>query len=396
MRDFSLKSTLLRHWSIPVVLAVCLAAAALHFNREWLCSSRQWTSETLCPAPSKDPSVRIQNLEKRIKRNPGDTEAWIALALEWGALDSSASRESRVVLDSALKLAPNDHRLKRLQARRALLDGDFNLAVGNLVGLVRNLKDAQSSQALAGLMQYQPAVDAMAQHLQGDAEWLIPVLQAGAKNKIPVDLALPLVARAIELKVYTPQIAQAMIGPLKERGLWHEAYALWLAWQNKTLALPFNGSFDNGFTPNGFDWELGALPSTRIGIRVGQPEVEDHGRVLEVDFVGRNIPPVVVRQPMLLTQSRYTLTGEYRTKDLKAREGMGWSIVCGADATEVAATAGLKETDQAWRSFRLDFELPARCKMLAILQLQPRSEFDAVAGMRGQMQFDNLRMEVRP
>jgi hypothetical protein len=396
MRGIALKSVFLKHWSIPVAVALLLAAASAYFNREWLCSSRQWTSEQFCPEISKDPTVRIQTLERRIKRNPGDSEAWIQLAIEWSTLDPVGGRDSRAVLDGALKLAPNDHRLKRLQARRALMGGDFNLAIGILVNLVQDLKDAQSATALAGLMQYQPALDVMIQRVQGGADWLVPVLQASTRSKIPVDLALPIVARAIELKLYTPEIAQAMIPPLKARGLWHEAYALWLAWQNKPIMLPFNGSFDNGFTPNGFDWELGALPSSRIGVRVGQPEVEDHGRVLELDFIGRNIPNIIVRQPMLLTNPRYSFIGEYRTKDLKTREGLSWAVLCGTDGTEVARSTGLLDTEQNWRPFKLDFELPSKCNMLAILQLQPRSEFDAVAGMRGQIQIDNLRLESKP
>ncbi|MFM2112079.1 MAG: hypothetical protein RLZZ271_739, partial [Pseudomonadota bacterium] len=82
---------LLRHWSIPLVLAACLAAACLYFNREWLCASRQWGSDPFCSQVAKEPEQRIRLLERRIKRNPGDAESWIQLALEWGTLDKSGS-----------------------------------------------------------------------------------------------------------------------------------------------------------------------------------------------------------------------------------------------------------------------------------------------------------------
>lgn len=389
-------------WSLRLpcwlLLPLLLAGLALVWqtNRDHLCGHQEWLHEAFCPAQEEDPVRRIENLRRHLHGNPGDAQSWIKLAVEMSQGGHVFPPEAKAVIAMASKLAPNDPRVRQLLVRQLLDAGQWVAAVDALVYLVQQTKDRESAGMLAMLLQVPQARDAMVERVTPGAPWLEILFSVIGQSKMSPVFAMPLAHRVVELNGLTPAMARSLITPLKQAGHWNEAYALWLAWQGGSVSQPFNGSFDHGFMLDGFDWELGAAQAARSGVRVEQPEVAGRGRVLEVEFVGRGIPNPVIRQSMLLLQSRYTLRGEYQSAGLRTRDGVAWSLHCVHDGREVARSAGLGESAGQWVAFEIDIAWPAACGMAAVLQLQALSSYEAVAGMRGRILFDNLRLEPRP
>ena len=378
-------------------LMLVLAWLAWGSNLERACVLRQWPDLPSCMNRGSDPVAQVQSLQQRIDRNPGDSDAWIALALLSSRLDAPApGLDPDAVLKTATHLAPQDIRLQRLQAARALQRQAWPQAVDWLVGLVRDSDDAQAAVALAMLMQEPGALAAMQGHAKQVSRWLAPVINAMVQARVPVVAAMPLVVTALAQNDMPQELTQQLMRQLKSDGQWIDAHALWTAWLGRPTALVFNGSFDTGFIPDGFDWEIMPASPSKAGAQVLQLALAQHGGVLQVDFTGRPLAAPLVRQQVLLLNDRLAFSGQYMTAGLQAREGLAWVVKCAAGGREVVRTPAIKDTYRQWRRFDVEFSLPESCGHAAVLELQTFAPHESGTGFRGQATFDDFTLKALP
>lgn len=388
-------SVRLAAWLALTALALALAWLAWGYNLERACTLRQWPELASCASLVGDAAAQAQALRERIARNPGDSEAWIQLAVLASQPDPVAGLNPDAALDTATQLAGQDNRVQRLQAARAMIRQQWPQAVGWLVRLVQDAGDGRAALALAGLVAQPQALAAMQNQLQPGTRWLEPVINAMPQAGVPVVAAMPLVVRALPQQGVSPALALRLLRGFKADGQWLEAHALWTAWLGHPVPLLFNGDFEHGFIADGFDWDVTPAPPSKAGALVGQVTASGHGGVLEIEFSGKPVVQPVLRQHLVLLGNHYVFQGQFMANRLNVKEGLTWALLCATDGREVARTPVLKETGGEWRPFMIEFELRPGCGPAVSLQLQTVAPYEALTGLRGQVMFDNFKLEEK-
>ena len=376
-------------------LLLALAWAAWSINLERACVLRQWPELQSCINQDRSESAQRDSLFSQTERNPGDSEAWVQLALlssqptyKPGRLDHDA------ILDIATRLARQDRRLHRLQAIRAVQHQQWAVAVDWLTRLVEDSDDGRAAVALATLMREPLAMAAMKNHLKPGSRWFGLMVGALPQARVTVVEAMPLVVQAVAQKSVSPELMQQLLQQLKTEKQWIEARALWNAWLGHPSPLIFNGDFNNGFIPGGFDWEVTPEQPSKAGALVRQVALDKRGGVLQVEFTGRAIAAPVIRQHMVLLDKRYLLSGQFMTARFQTNEGLAWTVNCANDGREIARTPAIKDTSSLWQSFSFEFEVPASCANAVTLQLQTYAPYESGTGLRGQVTFDDFKLET--
>ena len=381
-------------WALCAALALALAALAVQRNLRRACDLGEWPEFSFCPQPDADVASQVRDLRARIDANPGDATPWLALALLTQQPGGVAPLDDAAVLATASRLVPQDAMLLRVQASRALQQRQWTQAVEALVRLVQEHGDAEAARVLAALMAEPAAVAALRAALVSGSTWFEAALAQLGAAKVPVVVAMPLVAQALPLKLLSPQSGQALMRTLKAGGQWLEAQALWVYLLGGSAPMLFNGGFENGFIADGFDWELREQAPSRAGVLFEQPPAGARGRVLQLTFTGRTIAQPLVRQLLVLPPGGYTLSGEYMARQMRTEQGLAWSLSCSAGGRELARSAPLLDTQGQWRSLKLALDVPGDCAAV-VLQLQTQLGSEALAGLRGQMSFDAFGLAAR-
>jgi hypothetical protein len=366
--------------------AALLAWLCVGANLERACVTVDTPYLDLCPGRVPGSPAHLAALRSHIAANPGDTNAYVQLAL----LDRSAVRAGAV--DAAATLTPTEPNILTLRAAAALDRQDWAGAAGALVQLTEYGAKPQAALVLAGMIAagHGPLLSA---YLTPGSHWLAPVLAQMAQTKAPFSAALPLVARGLQTGILDPTTVLSYVRQLKAAGAWVDAYSLWLRLHAKALPLLYNGGFDEAFQPDGFDWEVAArAPSNRAGAFVDRRRVEQRGSVLEIRFTGRAMQVPLVRQYLFLGEGRYRLRGDYMAHQLRIEQGLAWTVNCTA-ATQAGKSAALEDTAGAWQPFSFEFSVPAGCGLVASLQLETYAPSEAALGARGQVAFDAFSLQ---
>ena len=385
-----------KRWLVAALcaaLALALAALSLQRNLRRACDLREWPEFSFCPQPDAEVSAQVRDLRERIAANPGDTAPWLALALLTRQPGGVAPLNEEAVLAMAGRMAPQDALLLRVQAARALEQEQWPQAVAALVRLVQEQGDVEAARTLAALVPHPPAQTALKAALKPGATWLEPVLGQLGAAKVPVVLAMPLVAQALPLNLVSPQTGQALMRGLKANGQWLEAQALWVYLVGGAAPMLFNGGFETGFIADGFDWELRDEGPSKAGVLIEQPTMGERGRVLQLEFTGRPLAQPLVRQMLVLPPGSYALTGDYMARQMRTEQGLAWTFNCAAGGRELARTPPLLDTLGQWRKMAMSVAVPADCPAV-MLQLQTQLGSEALSGLRGQMSFDAFRLSA--
>lgn len=377
------------------------------------CWRQEWPGLPGCPPlAERSPSEQAAALRERVARNPGDSQAWVALAVLVQPEGGLPGEDSAALLAVATQLAPNDVRVLLMHAQRALQANDWSVAVERLGKLAVFHNHAGATRALAELIaraaharRMQPAPAELAGlpvalelGLQTEQRWLERAVRAMPRAKLAVVDAMPLVAQAMEQGTLSPALGQFVISQLKAGGHWLDAHAVWLSLWKQPLGLLFNGSFEQPFVAQGFDWEVTDANTHRAGAQVRRVGRGERGQVLQVVLTGRQIRLPIVRQHLLLTPGRYRLTGEFQSTDLRSQQGLSWVLSCAGSAQrpgpglELGRSAPLQAKGRSWQALDLVFEVPPDCGLGVALALQPQAAFEARTGMRGEMLFDGLSL----
>ncbi len=369
------------------VVALLLAWASVAVNLERACAVADTPYLLLC-GDGASGTQHVERLRARIAANPGDTAAYVQLAL---AEPGSAQGAAR--LTAAARLAPADPNVQLLKAARAAQGEDWAAAVEPLVQLVEFRASEQAAQVLARLIAGNQG-HLMVPHLTPGSRWFTQVLTAVSQGDANFSAALPLVTRALEAEALDPGVVRAYMGRLKATRNWADAYSLWLVLQGPQLPALYNAGFDQYFDTEGFDWEVASQsPVSRAGAVMGRPVVDKRGAVLDIRFTQRPIPVPLVRQHLFLGEGRYRLRGEFKGSQFRLEQGLAWTVRCGANAAAVGKSEPLGDTNGDWSAFQFDFTLPRDCGLVASLQLETYAPYAAGLGARGRIAFDAFSLE---
>jgi len=375
----------------PYRLALALAASCAALMLAWLCAEvdlGRGCAVDDTPYLDLCPSVATpENLRARIARNAGDSAAYVQLAL----LDRSPQQALYVA--AAAQLAPNDGNVLLMQAGAALDRQDWAHAAEPLVRLTNYRENAKASQVLARLIAGGQG-QLLFPYVTAGSHWLPRALDELQGLKAPFSAVLPLLSRALKTGVLGPDDARVYLRQLKSAGAWLDAYSLWVSLHDGPLPALYNGSFEEPFDPDGFDWEpTVTTPASRAGAIVERRGSDKHGAVLDVRFTGRALPAPLVRQYLFIGEGRYRLRGEYMAQQLRMENGLAWTVQCTTSRASAGRTAALGDTGGSWEPFTLDISVPPGCGAVVSLQLETFAPFEAGLGARGRVAFDALSLE---
>lgn len=383
-----------RHRALLTAGAVAAASALGWLSIENNLARGCWLQDTpyldLCRGQAAAGARDAAVLAAHIQRNPGDSAAYLQRAVA----DRSPARAR--LLEEAAKLAPNDRNILAAQATAALERQDWAAAVKPLVQLAEHRHSDPAALVLAQLIAGGQA-SLLLPHLTPGSHWLSRTLAQMSQLRLPFSPALPLVAQALKLELLDADTVRRYLRQLKAAGAWADAYALWLSLHGKPLPTLYNGSFDDAFQADGFDWEFSdATPASRAGAVAERRAAEERGAILDIRFTGRAMNLPLARQNLFLGPGRYRLTGEYMASQLRLEHGLGWSVKCTAAAAPAGRSAPLADTGGNWQAFSFEFQIPSGCGLVAGLQLETHTAAEAASGSRGRAAFDALSLERLP
>ena len=368
------------------VLAVIAVAGGMIFpiisvNMDQACVVNDTPYLPICPRGAHRPA----DLRARLSTSPGDTPAYIELAI----LEPGAS-----TLAAAVRLAPTNPKVQLLKAADALQRGQVRQAIRPLVELTEYHDGAAGPAALARLVVSGQTAE-LEPFLEPGKVWPARVLVQMNNAGGSMASALPLVSKALAAKALDPAAVSSYIKQLKAAHSWADGYALWLTLHGRALPLLYNGSFDQPFLDDGFDWEVPRqLSAGREGAVVDRTGAEERGAILDIRFTGRAISVPMIQQFVFTGAGRYQMKGDYRTREMHLEQGLSWFVRCASDTKAVAGQSeALLDTSGAWQQFKFDFVVPPTCGPVAVVQLEPTAKAEATAGGRGRAAFDALSIE---
>lgn len=384
-----------------LVLALWLGAQAWQRNLAEACWLDEWPRLGSCtPLAERPLPEQGAALRERVARNPGDSQAWVALAALAQRPGGAAGVDAPTVLATAARLAPNDRRVLAMQANLALQAQDWPTLVAKLVPLAQFHNSPEAATALGALVQDAAQVPALAaalsERLRVDARWLGRALHAMARDKRPLGFAMPLVSQAIAQGQLSPELGQFVMRQLKAQGQWVDAYAVWLALWKMPLGLLFNGDFEQPFVPHGFDWEVTDTQRHRAGARVNLINRGERGQVLQVVLTGRQMQMPMVRQHLVLPPGLYRFSGEFQSTELRSAQGLAWVLSCAKGGQELGRTPPIQAQGRSWQRLELAFTVPSDCGPGVELALRTQAAFEARAGVRGEVLFDRFALVAAP
>ena len=374
-------------FSVCCAAATLLAGASLSANRERTCSLQESLGASMCVQPAPGSAAESDTLRARVARNPGDANSLAAFALG----DRSPRRAGMLAV--ALQLAPRDPNLLLQRASVAFQRHDWTAAVAPLIELADRRDVPLAAQSLAYLVGIGEG-DLLAPYLTRGSAWLPRVLVQLRASGAPVSTALPLTLRASQLGVIDEDAVRAYMRELKAAGAWGDAYALWLSLHGRSQPILYNGSFDQPFEPDGFDWEVDtSAPARRAGVFAARRRSDERGGVLELKFTGRAIAVPIVRQYVFIAPGRYRVRGEYVSRQFQSEGGLMWSLRC--EKGMAGQSQPLRDTAGEWRGFDFELDVSPGCGLVGSLQLEPATDSGATLGARGTMTFNALTLERR-
>lgn len=359
------------------------AAASAHLHLA--CTVMDTPYLPLCAEPPATPDELQDQLRQRIRRNPGDSWAWVRLLVARGA------QKPEAVLPAAVTVFPNNSNVLRWRAATAIRAGRMEEGVALLVQLLQYRGSSEAAQLIAQLAVSPEGRTLLRPHLREARRWLPGALAAMPALKIPAGQALPIVVEALEHGALTDQAVRDYMRSLKAGGAWLDAYGLWLSQHKQVVPLLYNGGFDQPFVQDGFDWEFTPVVRSRAGVIIQQQAMARRGLVLELEFTGRSFTSPLLRQYIFAPAGAYRLRGEYMASKLRSEGGLAWNVFCTSARKALPTRAApIQDTGGLWKVVELEFTIPPDCGPVASLQLEPVVALESGSGLKGRVAFDGF------
>lgn len=138
-----------------------------------------------------------------------------------------------------------------------------------------------------------------------------------------------------------------------------------------------------------FGWRLAATPGITTSVIEDDLDAENLALRLEYDSFASGS---FLDQFLLLTPGDYILTGDWRTETPRAAMRFEWRVVCAESGVPLTVeTQPFSADDEAWRSFRIRFTVPAQGCSAQWLRLVP---IPGDRRTRIAAWFDNVRIRA--
>jgi hypothetical protein len=377
-------------YAIWLAVAGLLWVVAVPVQLERGCWLGEWPFERGCDDyPTRTLSKTTPDEYRHyLERNLGDARAWAPFVAK---LWATKAPEAEAVLAQVRQFNPYDQDLLRMEVVAANRAGDAERLAEALVYLAeRGVTEAY--QPLMALMHNADTQSHVLKLLKPGTQWLNALFSAPPGELQPAAL-VPFVTEGLRLNILKPATVLALVDHMKKVGMPIDAYTLWLTLKAPVPEGLFNKGFEQRSLQKGFDW-VWPQPAANalVGSRVAQVSAAPRpGQMLEVSMTGKTgLPPVLVQQTLVLLQNRYRLTIGMSSDNLKTEEGLVWALYCAGGDQRWAHSVPLKNTQGAWRSFNLDFEVPNECGGVVDLRLEPAARWEVKAGMSGVVYFDDF------
>lgn len=181
---------------------------------------------------------------------------------------------------------------------------------------------------------------------------------------------------------------------LGEEGRWGEAYARWASTLDPTamnrLTSVYNGGFETLPSGYGFDWRIDDSP----GVLIERAPVEGAGGsyALRLNFLGRRVEAIPLRQWLLLTAGSYRLHFRVDVQNLRSERGLQWVIRCLDSGTQLAASERMNGSSN-WSEQDVDFDVPEQDCAAQELWMRNAGYDGAGKIILGTIVFDDFAIE---
>lgn len=340
-----------------------------------------------------DPAAAEPLLRAAAWANPTDARIYVTLAELWAAEESRRAAAIKLaeiadvlgpvsspVLAYSADFWQSQSRLDRMLARWSLLmRTQPTVASAFYPELLSFAKDPKQQELLRPLLEEPPS-------------WWDAFFAYAAREAEQTDTVVFLYQQRQRGEEPPSEREQgAYLDRLWRDTRWPEAYQAWQKGlnerQTRALGLVYNGGFELPLTGVGFDWRIASPRGVRVETA---PTYGARGeRALHVSFDGQRVRFSHVQQYLLLEPGRYRLQGRVRPDSLRTERGLRWIIRCVAEGPLLAESERFLGSDQ-WRSFTVDFTVPAKdCLAQRLrLELEGRAELDFE--IQGEIWFDDL------
>jgi len=380
--------------AVVAVMAIWLMSESVQRHLSRACVIRDTVYLGFCPDPETLlPAAWLETLRRRISDAPGDSRAYIEMAILARSATAPAGLDAAAALRTAVSLAPHDKDLLRMQARSAAEAKDWKTMTALLVELAQFHQDYGAAAALGRLVALGPGSGLLLDYVQADSRWLLMMMETIPRDGLPMAQAVPLLVAGYEKSAVPVGVMSNAIRNLKSAGNWTDAYALWIRLQPQPPSLLFNQDFDRPFRVDGFDWEL-SPPDTRRGALVQRTRFPERGGyALGVQYTGRSIDAAPIRQTLFLYPGKYRLEAQYMTDKLRAEQGLAWVIRCTSTQSLLGRSPAMTETRKTWQTLIFEFDVPDDCLPVVSLQLETFAQFEATVGFSGRAYFDSMNLQ---
>jgi hypothetical protein len=342
-----------------------------------------------------DPEMAVRHLRVAIDGNPADSRNYVALAplLEkTGAGDGLA----RKAMEHAALLGPQRGDVQMDATAFWLRHGNFPRALHHWNTVLRHQPELRSRMfpyLLKGAEDpaNQPSFEKL---LKQPVPWWSDFFIHAAAHASQPGTARRLFALSRKgVNALPPEALGAYLARLQRDGAWTEAWFVWLNSLSKEgLARSghvYNGSFETRPTNIGFDWIYRPSPAVMMDVTTTYGTTGE--RALNLVFRGLRIKFEHLHQYLLLPPGTYYLQGRARPDNLKAAQGMQWSLYCLGNKEALTVTDRFGGADQ-WTRFRSQFTVPADCPVQMLrLELAGRIALDY--DVNGSIWFDDMAIE---
>lgn len=362
-------------------------------NRDRACQLQQWPSEKWCPKP-ENPTVEDLGviLRERIRQSPGDSDLYARWVRLLAAQQSTSSKDVEAALVLVQPLAPADLELRRLALKVAIERRNWTDVAKSASSLANDFNDPVGGQILLGLIEQNLALAEIDRLVQPKSKWYRTALEYSLREGKGLTLLVPFLPAALEADVIDLDTGLKWVGALANKGLWLDAYSVWVAIAGEVPSSLYNGDFSRDVLDSPFDWREAVRNSSKKGAALSIADFPGRTRSMEMSFNGKAFDAALLEQYLMLTGPTYQLEFDYVLDRFKSSNGLAVVLRCVQGGTELTRIDLPAEGTTRWRSEKKDFRLSPDCGFAVSLRIETLSELDAKTGVSGTIAFDDFKL----
>jgi len=311
----------------------------------------------------KNPELAQQQLQQLVRKNPGDGQAMVLLAVL--ALQKKEEKRADRLMMLATRLMPANGPVHLDAAGYWWQRKNISLALQHWSAAL-SIDSAHSKTIypiLLAIAENDKARPALQGIIKNPPQWwsgFFTFLSQRAIRNETVELVY-LMRRKASTPLQ-PEERLAYIQRQRRDGNFTRAYLSWLNGLDKEqrgqLGQLYNGNFELDISNSGFGWYSRPIK----GVEVKQDFTTDTigKRALHLRFENREIRYTNLYQPLFLRPARYQLRGRIQLERLDGRGGLQWVVQCTGKKPKILGKSDRFLGSSGWQVFTVDFTVPKR------------------------------------